>query len=246
MKSQQTSLDRGLRLLTLLQERGALRLGQLIEELESSRATVFRTLATLQTHGFVEHDRPSRTYRLGPALRTGQPVAIAQHAAPALHDLVERTGETAGLVVVHGRRLRYAVVQEGTFAVRFTASVGAGVPAHASAGGKAILAALSAAQRDGFLGPEPYAEFTPRTIIRRAPLEWELETAVERGYALDDQESEMGTRGVAAAIVDGRRPLGAIELAAPSTRLSQADVPRLGAMVVEWCRRITDGLAPRQ
>lgn len=245
MKSQQTSLDRGLRLLALLQERGELRLGQLIEELGSSRATVFRALATLQAHGFVEHDRGTRTYRLGPALRSGQVVAIAQQAAPALHELVERTGETAGLVVVQGRRLRYAAVQHGTFAVRFTASVGAGVAVHASPGGKAILATLTASQRDAFLGPEPYPEFTPRTIVRRAPLEWELEASAERGYALDDQESEMGTRGVGAAILNGRRAVGAITVLAPSTRLTQADVPRIGALITDWCRRVAETMPAR-
>lgn len=245
MTSQQTSLDRGLRLLALLQERGELRLGRLIEELGSSRATVFRTLATLQAHGFVEHDRATRSYRLGPALRAGQTAAIAQQATQALQELVERTGETAGLVVVQGRRLRYAMVQPGTYAVRFTAAVGAGVPAHASPAGKAILAALTPSQRDAFLGREPYAGLTARTIVRRAPLEWELEASAERGYAVDDQESEMGTRGVAAAILDGRRPLGALSLSAPSTRLPQTDVARVGTLLVTLSRRIAEALPPR-
>jgi IclR family transcriptional regulator, acetate operon repressor len=243
VKPQQTSLDRGLRLLALIQERGELRLVQLIEELGSSRATVFRALATLQAHGFVEHDRASRVYRLGPALRPGQSPAIVQLAIPILHELVELTGETAGLIVVHGRRLRYAAVVDGTFAVRFQASTGDEVPAHASAGGKAVLASLTSAQRDGFLGPEPYPGYTQRTIVRRAPLEWDLESVRERGYAVDDQETELGTRGVAAAILGLRhRPIGAVIVIAPSTRLTPADAPTLGRTIADHCAGIAGQL----
>lgn len=243
MKSQQTSLDRGLRLLMLLHEHGEQRLGQLIDGLHSSRATVFRALSTLQAHGFVEHDRSARTYRLGPALRSSQPEGLTQAVTPALHDLVERTGETAGLAIVQGRHIRYAAVVEGTFAVRFTARAGDEVPPHAGAAGKAILTALTSAQRDRFLGQDPYPSYTPRTLIRRAPLEWELETVRDRGYAVDDQETEIGVRGVGAAILDGRqRPVAAIVVAAPSTRLSQAELPVLGGAIVEWCERVAGSL----
>ena len=239
MKPQQTSLDRGLRLLALIQERGELRLAQLIEELGSSRATVFRALSTLQAHGFVEHDRASRAYRLGPALRSGQSPAIVQQTTPALQELVEQTGETAGLLIVHGRRMRFAALVEGTYGVRFQASVGDEVAANANAGGKAILASLTSAQRDGFLGSEPYPGYTQRTIVRRAPLEWDLESVRERGYAVDDQETELGTRGVAAAILGpGNRPLGAIVVAAPSTRLSPAEAPSLGRTIAHHCARV--------
>jgi IclR family acetate operon transcriptional repressor len=244
VKTQQTSLDRGLRLLTLLHARGELRLSQLIDELASSRATVFRALSTLQEHGFVEHDRGSRTYRLGPALRSRQPVPVTQHAAPALQDLVDRSGETAVLAVVQARRIRYAAVLEGTFGVRYAPSVGDEVPVHASAAGKAVLAALTSAQREGFLGPDPYPGYTPRTLVRRAPLEWDLESTMERGYAVDDQEMETGTRGIAAAIIGPRRrPIAAMVVAGPSVRLGQTEVPPLGRAIVEWCDSISHRLA---
>jgi DNA-binding IclR family transcriptional regulator len=243
LRPQQTSLDRGLRLLALLRERGELRLSQIIEELGSSRATVFRALATLQAHGFVEHDRSGHVYRLGPALRDGPPPGIVRHSQAALEDLAERTRETAGLAVIQGRRITYAALVEGSYSVRFVAEAGAVIPAHASAAGKAVLAALGPDQRDLVLGSDPYAEFTPRTLVRRAPLEWDLEAVRERGYALDDQEMERGTRAVAVAVLDGgRRPLGAIMVAAPANRLGPSDVPKLGRAIDRWCDRIADRL----
>ena len=166
------ALERGIDLLELLGERGQMRLAEVARDLKTSRATAFRVLATLQSRGYVEHDRAARVYRLGPALRTlattSASASVARFAAPAMAALRQETGETVNLGAVRRGRIVYVAVLDGVHALRVNAEVGEEVPPHATAIGKSILAALPSGQRPLFLDREPYEAFTEHTIRTRA------------------------------------------------------------------------------
>ncbi len=123
------------------------------------------------------------------------------------------------------------------------ARIGAAVPAHASAAGKAMLAHTPAARLGELLGAEPLRALTARTITGLAALERELEGVRARGYALDDEEHEAGVGCVAAPVVDHReRALAAISVSAPIQRIHAGDPVRLGMLLADRASAISQAL----
>ncbi len=241
------SLERGLDILELLASRGELRLGEVIQALDTSRATAFRMLATLQTRGYVERVAAERVYRLGPALRTlaaqSDVSMVTDLATPVMEHLRELTAETVNLAVLRRGRIVYAAIVEGAHALRMAATVDQEVPAHAAALAKAILANLPAEQRDSFLKPEPYRALTPRTITRRSDLDRELMATSARGYAIDDEEAEVGAACIAAPIFgSGGFPVGAISVSGLAARIPEQSRLALGTEIRRACDQISAGL----
>jgi IclR family acetate operon transcriptional repressor len=234
------SLDRGLAVLEFIARRGEARLAELARELGTSRTTMFRVLETLRARGFAEHVAASHTYRLGPGARSLAAQAtrslIARLAEPVMAELRNETGETINMVGVQGGRLVYEAVLEGGYALRSLPLLGQTVAAHCSALGKAVLASSPAAMREVLLGREPYERLTEHTITARGELDRELEATQERGFAVDEEESETGLTCVAAAIrgADGR-PGWAISVSGLSERMHQRDLAELGRLVQARC-----------
>jgi DNA-binding IclR family transcriptional regulator len=230
------ALLRGLDVLELLGKRHEAKLAEVVSELGVSRATAFRVLATLQSRGYVQHSRSEQVYRLGPALQelaaTSDTFSAVRLAAPAMAALRAETGETVNLAAVQRWRIVYVSVLDGVHALRINSEVGEEVPPHATAIGKAILAALPRDQRSVFLGKEPFVRYTARTIVTRADLETDLLTCAKRGYATDDEEMGVGSVCVGAPIIgsDGY-PVGAISVSAIAARLPRKAFPALGRSV---------------
>lgn len=241
------SLERGLDILELLASRGELRLGEVVTELSTSRATAFRMLAALQTRGYVEHVRSGRVYRLGSAVKVladrSDATSIIDLAGPAMEQLCASTSETINLALLRRGRIVYGAIREGSHTLRMAATVGAEVPPHAASLGKAILASLPLEQRRLYLQAEPYPALAKRTITRRGELERELEFVAARGYAVDDEETEIGAACVGAPILDGDGfPVGAISVSGLAVRIPKESWPVLGREVRDWCDRVSADL----
>ena len=155
-----TALDRALDVMEYVNERGAVRVGDLCLDLKLPRPTAHRLLSLLEQRGYVRHDPSTHLYAPGPGiLRLAARRAVSslvQCSEPALVRLREETRETVNLGVVQGGRIVYASTLDGLLMPRMSAGVGEDVPPHATAIGKAVLAALSEKERSRFLGREPY------------------------------------------------------------------------------------------
>lgn len=122
---------------------------------------------------------------------------------PLLETLAARFGETAQYAVLVGDDIEYrAKVDPECGAVRLTSTVGGRNPAHSTGVGKAILAGtlpdLDAVERWG--GDRVLERRTPRTATTAHELHERLAETRERGYAIDDQENELGVNCVAFAV----------------------------------------------
>jgi len=243
-----SSLDRGLDLLDFLAEQGEAKLAEVAAELQTSRATAFRLLTVLRERGYVQHDRAGKTYRLGPAVRglaeRSDVSSVVRLAGPAMAELRRMTGETVNIAVIHGNRISYAEIFPGRYPLRMLTSVGEEVPAHATAIGKAILAALPPKQRDMFLGPEPYTAFSARTIVRRDDLDKDIDVTRARGYAVDDEEAAIQSACIGAEIIgsDGY-PIAAISVSGLAARLKGRARPEIGRSIRRLCDEISAQLA---
>jgi DNA-binding IclR family transcriptional regulator len=93
------------------------------------------------------------------------------------------------------------------------------------------------------LQSQPFKVLTPNTIRSLDLLLADLRATRKRGYALDDEEIEIGLRCVGAPIYDHTmRMVGAISVAAPSARLTTQKLPAFGRMVLEAAKEISKEL----
>src|SRR5215207_8961619 len=239
------SVDRSARILKALAS-GPRRLGvsQLADQLGLSRPTVHGLLQTLQAHGFVEQDRDSDKYQLGAGLlHLGN--SYLDHnelrARSIVHaeQLAQSSGEAVRVGVLHGPSV---VIVHHVFrpdAVFQVLEVGAQLPAHASALGKAMLAWADPGVV-AELTAEPLTRLTNRTL-RVAGLRAELDDVREQGFAREREEAVLGEASVAAPIFDhGGHAVGAIGVAGETQRvLPRGPARGLAAAVVEAARAIS-------
>jgi DNA-binding IclR family transcriptional regulator len=214
------SVDRALRILTVLQGGRRMSLGEIAGALGLPSSTVHGIIRTLVAHGMVEQDRDSLRYRLGPAtLRLGNvyldTLELRSRVIPWAEDLARRTGCAvrtgvlllADVVVVH-----HELRPDGT---RQMPEVGIVIPAHASALGKVLLAYDDQALGKVLAGPP--RSMTGDTITDPAALLEQLAEVRRIGLATEVEEAVLGECGAAAPLVDSTGDLvGAIGLVVPS------------------------------
>ena len=227
-----SSVDNALRLLELIGERQVLRVADAAELLGVARSTAHRLLTALRRRGFVLQDRPNGAYRPGPVLNEIGLAAIGRidirrTARPVLEELREQTRETASLSVLEGRNIRFVDCVESPRSVRVGNRTGIVMPAHCTAGGKAILACLAPVELDRRYRDRELTTRTPASISDWAVLTRELEAVRTDGYALNGEEGESGISAVAVALRDVTgAPLAAIAVVAPSSRMPTEESAR--------------------
>lgn len=221
------SVDRALRLLLLVGQRSRVRLSEASDELGVAPSTAHRLLAMLAFHGFVRPDGDRSGYVAGPALAEIGRAALREAdlrrlARPVVEDLAARTGETVHLAVLDGRLVRYLDAVESARALRVAARTGRALPAHCTAAGKALLAALTPRQVSALLAGGDLEAATARSITAPGVLARHLAKARRAGHAVNVEESEEAVAAVAAAVRDHGRALAALSVAGPVWRMDAA------------------------
>ena len=172
------------------------------------RSSVYHLLATLEEHHFVVHLPEERRWGLGIAafeLAGGyaRQEPLARLGRPVLADLVDRVGESAHLAVMHGRDVMYLVEERAPRRPALVTDVGVRLPAHLTATGRAMLAALPRAQvRALFPDAASFTERTGRGPRRPGELRDLLRGVRDRGWAFEDGEVTLGMRSVGAVVRD--------------------------------------------
>jgi DNA-binding IclR family transcriptional regulator len=246
------SVDRSARILKALAG-GPRRLGvsELAERLELSRPTVHGLLQTLQAHGFVEQDRDSDKYQLGAGLlQLGNSYLdlneLRSRSIVHAERLAERADAAVRVGVLHGATVVvvHHVFRPGT-ALQIP-EVGAELPAHASALGKALLAFSPASLLDDLLDEAP-PKLTSRTLAPGA-LRKELAAVRERGFARERDEAVLGESSLAAAIFDhSGHAVGSIGVVGDTERILPRGPARgVAGAVTEAARGISRELGSRR
>ena len=198
----------------------------LAKRLGLAKSTVHRLASTLIKDDMLEQDKQTGKYRLGLALfelgaRVRRKMNVFNEAQFALKDLVEKTEETAHLTVLDHASVMFLYKFESRQAIRMKSILGARVPAHCSADGKAILA-YQTKERIESIAVNGLAALTAKTITSVEQLMVDLAQVRARGYALDDEETEVGLRAIAAPIRDHTgEVVAAISIAGPIQRMTK-------------------------
>jgi DNA-binding IclR family transcriptional regulator len=239
------SVDRAARILKVLAS-GPRRLGvsEIADRLGLTRPTVHGLLQTLQAHGFVEQDRDSDKYQLGAGLlQLGNSYLDLNElrARSLVHAerLAARADAAVRVGVMHGATV---VIVHHVFRPDTTLQileVGAELPLHASALGKAMLA-FASDQDVADLLDEPLPRLTSRTLSPRA-LREELADVRERGVARERDEAVLGESSLASPIFDhSERAVGAIGVVGDTDRvMPRGPARQLVAAVTEAARGVS-------
>lgn len=244
------SVDNALRLMVALDERGGLRVSEAADLLGVARSTAHRLLSTLRFREFAVQPPGEQVYRPGPALiRAGRRAAaradLRQIAAPHLKLLAESVGETVHLVVVEGNGARFVDGVESVLDDRVGLRVGLVLPAHATAGGKAVLAAMPP-EHVRSLYPRGAQALTEATLQSLEAIQSHLAEVARVGYATNVGESAEDVAALAVVVRDHTRaPIAAIAVAAPRERLPSARIPVLATRMQRASLAITDDLMGR-
>lgn len=220
--------DRVVAVLTALAEYPqGITLDELASTLRSPKSSVHRALSTLKRAGLAEQTTRG-VYVLGDeyirlAFQHVEARPETARIQPLLEELATRFGETAHYAILAGRDIVYrAKMDPPQGAVRLTSVIGGRNPAHRTAVGRALLAArlTTVEEVEEALGPFPLPARTPHTITTASALLRELEATRERGFGIDDQESDIGVNCVAFPVfLDGApTPSGAISVSAVTFR----------------------------
>jgi len=200
--------DHVLRLLRLFEDHEMIRVNQVARDMGLSRSTVHRMLATLSHHEFVEQDEYSRAYRPGPALvdiglAVVSKIDIRAVSHSALVELRDLTGETAHVGIMRGATdVLFLDSVESDRIVRTGSRIGRVLPAHATATGKALLAARSDEEVAALYPSGAMPAPTPRAPTTVGELLAQLAEVRRLGYAVNHGESEDDVAAVAAAVTD--------------------------------------------
>jgi len=186
-------------------------------------ATAYRILASLTENGFTERDERGR-YRLGVKFlqlssRARVDMDIQREAKPVMEWLRDQTGETVNLAVREGNEIVYVERVASHKTIRADQVIGKRAPLHVTAVGKLMLGELGADFCTKYAKDTGLPALTEHTRTSLDQLEADLQKSQNVGYALDDEEAELGVGCVGVVVRDsGGNPIAGLSVSAPIDR----------------------------
>lgn len=208
-----------------------------------NKGTAWGLVTTLEQQGFLQQDPDTRKYGVGPRLfelgmiYIGNLEINVKGARPA-QNLAARTGLTARIGIIDNGSVLITHLAVPRSEDYLSHQIGPRTPAYCSAIGKAILAHMTPAELDHYLGAVELVALTKSTITNRAALRKDIEAARERGYAIAREEMIPGLAALGAAVFGrDRRLVGALSISeTPETVLGK----RLEKLGYELMRAAAD------
>jgi IclR family pca regulon transcriptional regulator len=224
------SLERGLLVIRALDSPEPQALSEVARATGLSRAAARRFLLTLERLGYVRQARgrfalTPRVLELGYAYLSS--LTLPEIAAPHLERLVERVHESSSVSVLDGDDVVYVARVPTRRIMSVTISVGTRFPAYATSMGRVLLSGMPDEQVDAALSRADLRKLTARTITSIDVLREAIRQVRRQGYAIIDEELEIGLRSIAVPIRDAAGAVvAAVNLSAQASRTTVADMKR--------------------
>lgn len=229
------SVERALKILDLFDEFvPELKITEISDKMELNKSTVHSLLKTLEKYKYIDQNPENGKYKLGLKLiERGNCVVstidIRQVARAYLLDLAKRTGQTVHLGILNHKEGVYIDKIEGESAIIRFSKIGKGFPLHATAIGKVLLAFQEPKETSLLLSDYTFTEQTEYSITNQDEFLAQLEKVHQQGYAIDNQENELGVRCIAAPLLNfENKVLAGISI---STLISQVNDEKLGKYI---------------
>ncbi|MCP1169949.1 IclR family transcriptional regulator domain-containing protein [Limimaricola litoreus] len=208
------------------------------------RATARRCLLTLVAEGYALHDGKyftltPRVLRLGMAALATLP--LAQIVQPWLDQLSERVGQSASVAIRDDTEIVYLARAAQKRVMSIGLMPGSRLPAHCTSLGRVLLAALSEAEARAIVERSDLVPHTALSVTDPDEIMTRVAAARTEGFAIIDQEVEIGLRSIAVPLIDGHgRIVAALNLGMAATQ-ERAD--SLAETYLPELRRVQAGLA---
>ncbi|MFA7402580.1 MAG: IclR family transcriptional regulator [Pelobacteraceae bacterium] len=223
------TVSRALDLLEQFQEGDAeLGITDLSNRMKLQKNNVFRLVVTLKAKDYIEMNNSTGKYRLGLKTRALGQIATRQInfenlARPFLDDLKQQSHEACYFSVIKEGYTYYLEGVESDLPVRVAQRVGCSQPLYCTAAGKVQLAFMEPKRQRDLLSRSELTPLTIRTITDPDLLRSELAMVAQQGYAIDDQEHDIGVMELAAPVFDSNGAIiGALSILGPEMRLAGA------------------------
>ena len=246
-KSFVPALERGLRILELLaRSRAGLSLSQVTRQLNLPKSSAHCLLRTFENSGYVYRDSTCGKYRVSLSVcelarQALQGISLRDQARPFLRKLVARTGLTVHMAVLEQGScvLIEKVTPPGVS--RTATWIGKQLALHCTALGKALLAYSSEQDAERLISSHGLIRYNDNTICSIRQLKHELALIRLRGYALDDEEEEIGIRCIGSPIFNGSgEVIAALSVVGDAGQISEETVSGLQRAVIEAAKRVSD------
>ncbi|MDX8441287.1 IclR family transcriptional regulator domain-containing protein [Mesorhizobium australafricanum] len=219
------SLERGLAVMEILSHHPAgVTLTEMAEEAGLTRAGARRFLLTLVATGYATQS--GRLFSLSPRLLTVARTwlggaSLWTFAAPIMREVAGKFDEACNAAVLSGEDVVYVARIPGRRILSVALDVGTRLPAYCTSMGRVLLSGLSADDLKSFLTQATIERRTSKTITGRAALGKAIDKARADGFAIVDEELELGLRSIAVPIIDrAGRTVAAINVSTQSARFS--------------------------
>ncbi|WP_415926885.1 IclR family transcriptional regulator C-terminal domain-containing protein [Mesorhizobium salmacidum] len=208
----------------LARHQAGMTLTEMAEEAGLTRAGARRLLLTLVATGYATQS--GRLFSLSPRLLTIARTSLGgaslwTFATPIMRDMAAQFDEACNAAVLSGEDVVYVVRVPGRRILSVALDVGTMLPAYCTSMGRVLLSGLATDELKNFLAEAKIERRTPKTITRRAALGKAIDKARADGFAIADEELELGLRSIAVPIRDrADRIVAAINVSTQSARFS--------------------------
>jgi IclR family KDG regulon transcriptional repressor len=242
------SVERALSIVEILAEAGrSLMLKELSERIGLPQSTVYRLLGVLVSRGYVCKDLDTKQYSLGVRILEisgGFQIASVLRAKGGrfTRALADSVGETVNVAVLDGFECIVVDRVESRHTLRYAVRFGARGLLHCTGAGKVLLAHMPDGEIEAFI-QRGLPSVTPNTIVDRYLLMKELERVRAKGYAVDNEEHELGIRCIAAPILDRSGVvIASVSISGPTKRITPHCLGDLSRHVKETALAVSHAL----
>lgn len=196
----------------------------IVAETALPKATVHRLLSSLQAERLIRFDQRRECYMPGYGLlelahKAWAGIDVRELAADQMKSVWQATGETVHLAVLDAGDVIYIDKMESLKSLRMFSAVGKKGPAYCTGVGKAMMAFLEDDELEIAIKSQSFVQHTKNTLVTVEQLKAVLQQIREQGFAIDDEEHELGIACVAAPILDYRgQVVAGISVTAPLFR----------------------------
>ena len=232
-----------------LAQNGAMGLQDLSTELNLNKSTVHRILNSLICMDYVRQDAETSKYSLSFKICGLSNQILSQNsmidiARPFIKELSANSGETVHLVQLDGINATYIdKVEASQNSVRMISMVGKSIPLYCSGVGKAILADMPNSKIESIWKLSFIHQLTEHTVTRFVDFMNLIEETRRSGYALDNEENEIGVRCIAISLKSyNGKSTHAISISAPKDRMSDNRILELKEMILKTKQQIESNI----
>jgi DNA-binding IclR family transcriptional regulator len=224
------ALDRALSILELLsRSRAGLTLPELVEQSNLPRSSVHYLLVTLERRGYLQRNERTSRYLFGLNLvhlsnAAWNGLSLRQQAAPYLHHLMRRTQLTVHMAILNEHEAVLVGKLDPLDSAPKATWIGKRMDVNCTSLGKALIAYLPEPEIDRIILAHGLPRHNENTIHSPKKLKEDLARVVRLGYALDDEEDELGLRCIGVPVLDGiGRAIAAVSIAGTSSEINESN-----------------------